>query len=253
MKKTPRIVTLAILLAFVLAGISCNRSKEVPKLTPEQSRIAEDLKKSVEESKKAMVAKVNGADISMYDLINEMNAIAPHYIKSDQKRDPETDEKIKKDALDRLIYRELAVQEAVRQGMKVRPEPVENELKKLKANLKSEDAYKQYLAKSGLTEEGIKKKIERGFLVEMITEKEIFDKIKVDPELVKKTYAKEKASYKGASGKQMSFEEARPLIEEELMTTAVHKREDQWVEELKKTARIEITLAQSAKGIHSTK
>jgi hypothetical protein len=49
----------------------------------------------------------------------------------------------------------------------------------------------------------------------------------------------------------LSLEEGRPLIEQELMTPAVNKREDEWVAELKKAAKIEITLGQSAKEIRS--
>jgi len=39
----------------------------------------------------------------------------------------------------------------------------------------------------------------------------------------------------------MTFEEARPLIEKDLMTSAVQKREDEWVAEMRKGARIDIT------------
>lgn len=252
-----RIITLTMLFAFAIPGASCNREKAsnkgIPELSPEQAKIVEAHKKSIEAWKRTMVAKVNGAPITMYDLIKEMNQIAPQYIKSAQKRDRQVDEKVKKDALDRLIYRELAVQEAVRQGLKVGPEYIRDALAKGRAGLKSEDAYRENLRRSGLTEEELKNQIERNLLVEMITEKEIFDKVaKIDPEQVKKSYAKGRASYKGPSG-QMSFEEARPLIEEKLMTLAVNRREDQWVDQLKKSAKIEVTLGQSAKEIHSIK
>lgn len=244
------IIGLVLVLTLTLAGFSCSSRKAEkegkPAMPPEQGKIMEKYKKSIEAAKKITVAKVNGVDISMHDLIKEMNVIGPQYIKPGQKRDSQVDEKVKKDALDRLIYRELAVQEAVRKGMKVPPENISDEFKKINANLR------ENLIKSGLTEEEIKKQIERNLLIEMITEAEIFGKVTIDPEQVKKTYEKKKASYKGPSG-QMSLEEARPLIEKELMTLAVNKREDEWVNELKKTAKIEITLGQSAKEIHSIK
>jgi len=106
--------------------------------------------------------------------------------------------------------------------------------------------------KSGITEEELKKQLEKNILIEMITEKEIFNKVNIDPGEVKKTYAREKKSFKGPSG-QMSFEEARPAIEEKLMPAAVKKREDEWVEELKKAARIEIISDQSANAARGTK
>ncbi len=182
-----------------------------------------------------------------------MNEIVSQYIKPGQKKDPGIDEKVRKEALDRLIYRELAVQEAKRQGIQPPSGAVDEQLKKFKAALKTEDAYRQKLKDSGLSEDDLRKQIARNILVEMINEKEIFDKVKVDPMLVKKTYAKEKASYKGPSGAQMSFDEARPIIEEKLMKPLVQKREDEWVEGLEKTAKIEITLDKSAKDIHRLK
>ncbi len=253
-RRALRVTGIAVLFTLALTGISCSRDKGAPKgnanLTPEQSRKVEAYKKSIQESKKIMVAKVNGVDILMSDLVKEMNDVAPEYIKPGQKRDAQTDQKVRKEAMDRLIYRELAVQEAVRQGMKVTSQEVADGLKRIKANLKSEEAYKANLAASGLTEEDLKKQIERGLLVEMITEKEIFGRVKIDPELVKKTYEKKKASYRKPSGQPMSFEEARPLIERELMSPAVARREDEWVSQLKKAARIEIALDKSAGGIH---
>jgi len=241
-----------VLSAIVFSGISCSKEKSAEKtaLSPERAKMFEEHKKGISESKKTIVAKVNGVDISMFELISEMNAVAPKYIKPGQKKTPEIDAQVRKEALDRLIYRELAVQEAVRQGLMVSQEKIDQEIKKIRADLKSEEAYQKNLAARGMTEAELKKWFERAFLVEMITEKEVFDKVKIDPNLIKKTYEREKASYKGPSG-QMSFEEAKPAIEEKLMTPRIQKREDEWVDKMKKNARIEITLGKAAKAIQS--
>ncbi len=256
MKRLARI-TFAIRLA-TLACFSCNRNKEAAKppsaqLPPGHEKAVEAYNKSVEESKKITVAKVNGAIITMNDLVGEMNAVAPQYLKEGQKRDAEFDKKVQKVALDRLINRELAIQEATKQGLQVPPQVVEEQWKKGKDALKTEQAYRDALARMGITEDQLKQKIRRDLLVEAITEKEIFAKVKVDPALVRKTYEKDKASYKGPNGKQLSFEEARPMIEDKLMTPLVRKREDAWVAGLKKAAKIEITMGESAKEIHSVK
>jgi len=244
-----------LMVMISIISISCSKDsagkKEATSLPSGHEKMVEQYVKGIEESKRTVIAKVNGVAISMADLVREMNSVAPAYIKPGQKKDPQTDEKVRKEALDRLIYRELAVQEAVRQGMKVPPEMIAGELKKIKDGLKTENAYKEKLSSTGMTEEDLKKQLERNLLVEMITEKEIFDKVKVDEEQVKKIYAKKKASYKTPSGKQMSFEEAHDQIGQELMKEAVAKREDEWVETLRRPAKIETMLAESAKGIHS--
>ena len=100
MYKISSIITLTLLFVFALAGISCNRdkvsSKGTANLTPEQSKKLEAYRKSMEESKKVVVAKVNGVDILMSELIKEMNEIAPKYIAPGQTRDAQLDEKIRK-------------------------------------------------------------------------------------------------------------------------------------------------------------
>lgn len=252
MKTFARTIFIVAIIAAGLTACSKDKVTEVKsgKLTPEQAKAAEARIKAIEAAKKTIVAKVNGVDISMNELINEMNTVAPEYLKPGQKGDPKVDAEVRKEALNRLIYRELAVQEAARQKMTVPPEAITDELKKIKEDLKSEAAYQEKLARTGTTEEALKRQLERNILIDMITEKEIFEKVKIDPKLIEKTYAKEKGLYKGPSG-QMSFEEARPLIEKKLMEPAVAKREDEWVNGMKKAAKIEITLDQSAKDIRS--
>ena len=244
-----RILRFIIVISLGFALVSCTRDKSAEKEPPnrasESPKVVEEQQKRIEEAKRTVVAKVNGIPISMHEFIEEMNAIAPQYIKPGQKRNPKTDEKIRKEALDRLIWRELAVQEAKKVGMKAPEGAVAEELKRIKEDMKSEEAFRQNLSKSGITEEDLKRRVERTLLVEMITEKEIFGKLTVDLDEAKKVYEKKKGAFKGPSG-PMTFEEARPLIENELRTAAVHKREDEWVGALKKAARIEIAPAGNA-------
>ena len=230
-----------ISLGFSMASCTGEKAptKEPSNRSAEPPRKVEEPPKSIEEPNKTNAAKVNDVAIPMNDLLQEMNAIAPQHIKPGQKRDPKTDEKIRNEALDRLIYRELAVQEAKKQGMKAPAGAVAEEMKRIKAEMKTEDAFRQKLMKSGITEEELKGRIGRNLLVGMIAEKEIFGKATVDLGEARKIYEKKGKSYRGPSG-PMTFEEARPLIEMELKTAAVQKREDEWVAALKKAARIEI-------------
>ena len=161
----------------------------------------------MEESKKVVVARVNGAEITMYDLLNRMNRIAPLYMQPGQPRDPGTDARVKQEALNVLIFRELAVQEAVRQEMKVEPEALDRSVKTLKDRLGSEDAYRTYLSREGLTEESLRKAIERDQLYDRIADKEILRKVQ-------------------ATGS----DDLR----------AIEARRREWEAEMKKTAKIEI-------------
>jgi hypothetical protein len=216
------------ILAISLNSCGGDKPTEAEKTRPssEPSGRTETQRRGIEESKSTIVAKVNGAPVSGLDLVNEMNQVAPQYIKPGQARGPGLDKKIRQEALDRLIYRELAVQEAKRAGLKAPPEAVSEELGRIRKEWKTEESFRQFLAKSGITEEEIKIQVERNILVEMITEKEIFGKVTMD----------------AASG--------QTEMDKDRMAAAVRKREDAWISGLKKRARIEIT-AEPGIGVSS--
>ena len=165
---------------IVLTGLSCahtNGDKQDRAIKPaDHEKMLSEFQKGVEESKKYVVAKVNGVDITMNDLIGKMNQIAPKYIARGHERTPEIDQMVKQEALDIIIFRELAVQEAVRQGMKVTPAQVDETLQKIKANMGSEDQFNKFLDMTGETEESLRKGIERNQLFNMIVAEEIYHK-----------------------------------------------------------------------------
>ena len=192
-----------LLVALSLAGISCSKEKAPaqPVLPPEHGKVIEEFRKGVEESKKVVIAKVNGADITMNDLINEMNQLAARYIKYGQQRSLEFDKKVKQAALDMLVFRELAVQEAVKQGMKVEPAAIDAVRKEIKANLGSEDNFRKYLENNGVTEASWSSQIEKDKLFQMITAREISQKVKKpDEKLVRNAFNKERDTYTSPEG-----------------------------------------------------
>lgn len=218
--------------------------KEELKLTPEQAKKSEKIKKGIKESQNIVIATVNGADLTMYDLVREMNAIAPKYIRKGQTGTPEITTKVKKEALNNLIFKELAVQAAINEGMKVKPEAVEDVINKVRAQAGSEQAYKKYLEERNLSEDALKKTIERSHILEMITAREIFDKIKVDDKTLRNTYEKEKALFmtKDNPPRQMSFEEAKGFIESKIKAERGAKRIEEWNNELRESAKIKVML-----------
>ena len=151
-------------------------------------------------------ASASNTDITMHELILEMNQIGPLFIKDPGQRTPEVDKKVRETAIDILVFRELAVQEAVRQGIKAKPSAVEEARKQLKQDLGSEDNYRNYLQKMALTEESLGRMLKRDILFNKITAKEIFQKAKANDKI------------------------------------AIEKRKKQWETGLKKKAKIAILL-----------
>ncbi len=161
----------------------------------EEAKKAEEARKAAEEAKKIIVAKVNGEEITMFMLTRAMNRVAPKYVKQGEDTTPETTAKIRSEALDRLIFEELAVQEAIKEGINPTSEEIDRVVKQVMKNLGSEEAYKEYLDKNNLTEDALKKLIERSQRLELITAKEVYGKIKVDEKLLQDEYEKEKERY----------------------------------------------------------
>jgi len=240
-------------LAMVFTCSSCTKKedasksvtqKEELKLTPEQANQKEKIKKGIKESKHIVIATVNGTELTMFDLLREMNAVAPKIIPHGQTGTPELTAKVKKEALNNLIFKELAVQEAIQEGMRVKPEAVEDVINKIKAQAGSEEAYKKYLEERNVNEDALKRTVERSRLLEMITAKEIFDKIKVDDKVLRNTYEKDKASFmtRDNPSRQMSFEEAKGFIENKIKSERGQKRIAEWNNILRGKAKIEVML-----------
>ena len=207
MRKTFSALTVAVIMAVsVLTGqlyagensakISAEeRKSEGAEVKAEEAKKTEADKKAAEEAKKTIVARVNGAEINMFMLVRAMNMVASKYIKEGEEASHEITLKIKKEALDKLIFEELAVQEAMRQGINPAPEAIDKVVAQIRENVGSEEAYREYLDKLYLTEDTLKKMIERSQRYELITAREIYGKVKVDEKLLQSEYEKEKGRF----------------------------------------------------------
>lgn len=200
MRRTTRACVAGLLLAAAcFGGFGCSRDrtdKKQPTATTaaEEKRLAQ-YREGVEPSKKIVIARVNGVDITMNSLINRMNQTAAKAIVSVQQRTPELDQQVKKEALNDLIFRELAAQEAGRQGLKAAPATVEEAVAAMKKELGSEEAFRKNLALYGDDEVALRKVIERNLLVSMVLDKEIFQKLKIDEKQLWEIYEKKKETY----------------------------------------------------------
>ena len=206
-----------ILLTIMFAGFSCahrNAGKQETATTPaEDEKRRAEYQKELQDAKKIVVARVNGVAISLYDLMNKMNQLASAYIPESHQRTPEIDQAVKQEALDILIFRELAVQEAVRQGLKIPPAALDKFIQDVREGMGSEDAYNNYLKNTDSTEESLKKEFERNQLFDMIASKEIY----------------------------LQAENDEP--------PSIEKRKQEWESELKKNATIEILLGEVEKKL----
>src|SRR3989304_3383428 len=137
------------------------------------------------ESPERVIAIVNGVAITVKMLNQAMEERIPatgHRTLSEKRL-----AEIKKQELDKLIIRELLLQEALRLGMRADPKEIESELKKIKGRFVSEDEFRRALHRQGLTPSDLRKGLERHLLVQKLI-KEARSKVTVSPEDLKRSY-----------------------------------------------------------------
>ena len=100
-------------------------------------------------------ARVNGSEISNERLERHFDEYVANKGRNITKMiNPSVYKKLKREALDELIDREVLWQEAQRRGAKVGDEEVDAALKQFRATFKSEDAYRRKLERAGFDEKG---------------------------------------------------------------------------------------------------
>lgn len=183
-----RLFGAALLSAVVAtAGHGCSAKKSPSQETPEQAARA-----AREETKKIVVARVNGSEITMDALVQTMNRLAA---KGSEAPSPEQTAEIKKAALDRLVLQELAVQRARSLGIAADPKNVDAAIMNLRMNLGGVKEYNEFLEKEGVTEKELRAQVERSLTVELIFAREVLDKIEVPEKPVREEYLREKHRY----------------------------------------------------------
>lgn len=149
---------------------------------------AAEMKAAAATARKEIVAKVEGADISMYELVRMMNRVHSAFYADVKVLTPEINKEIQERALDRLIFEELAIQEALRQKIKIDPEKIDKIITETKKLYPTKEEYQKYLDDIGLTEAQLRSRAERTQLLEAITGKELYQKVTIDPKDVERLY-----------------------------------------------------------------
>jgi parvulin-like peptidyl-prolyl isomerase len=163
-------------------------SKEQPKIEAQQ-----DLDKADQQAaKKVVVARVNGAEIMMLDLLKTMNRISARKAAAATPADVED---VKKEAIDRLIFQELAWQKAQAEGLRTKKENIDTAIANLKENIGGDEKYRQLLDQEQATESDLRSQVEKSLTLEAIFTKEVYEKVVVPEEELKKAYEREKGKY----------------------------------------------------------
>jgi parvulin-like peptidyl-prolyl isomerase len=180
--RTTRMPVLLFAAALAVAGCAKHPTVAAP-----ASPAA--LEEAVPGDRKIIVAKVNGADINKYALINMMDRLIAINIKSSIS---EPREAVRKKALDQLIFQELAYQEAMRLGLHVEELNVDKAMEKFITSMGHEEGYNDFLTRQQLTPVEVRASIERSLLLQLIASREVLEKVSVTDDDVLKEYEQQK-------------------------------------------------------------
>lgn len=177
--------------AFAFPG---SKPKKEGQANTQQSQMPANIRHGMEKAKTILAARVNGTDITMHSVLKMMNRIALQ--KGRTASQSGTPEELKQEAINRLIFQELAFQKALADGIKIEKESIETSLSNLKQRLISEERYLKFLEHEMLTENELISEIEKGLLLEKIYSKEVIEKAEISEDEIRKAYEKDKKDYK---------------------------------------------------------
>jgi parvulin-like peptidyl-prolyl isomerase len=137
-----------------------------------------------------VAARVNGIEIPMKSVTLMMNQMSARMGRGHSA--PKVSEELRKRALDMLILQELAWQKVDRREERER---IDEKISSLKARSGGEEEYGKLLEKEGLSESEAAMLVEKGMVFDRMIQKEVFGKVKVSEDALRKEYDKEKERF----------------------------------------------------------
>jgi len=134
----------------------------------------------------AIVADVNGTKITKEELVRGAQAAQSKMARVGQRVALTPD--FYKQVLDELIADRLLQQEAKAAGFSASGPEIEARLAMIKAQLPSEDAYKQVLQANGVSDQRFKESLGKGILVEKYVREKLVPSVKISDDEVRKYY-----------------------------------------------------------------
>jgi len=150
---------------------------------------------SVADDSPVVPVKVNGAPITLAEVEEEVGRIIPQTL-FHRNVSPEKMEGLRKEAIERLIDKELVFQEAKALGMKAEKKDVKDKIEDIKKRFPSKKEFNDALKKSKLSIRGLEAEIEKDLIIGKIFQKEVEDKTKAGDEEIKTHYDNNIQRYK---------------------------------------------------------
>lgn len=187
-------VVFAVLIAavtLVCQTFAADKPKNAAETTNEAAAIAAPVPTAGE-----VVARVNGTEIKRTELNAAMQALAAQMMQRGRPVPPSQNSEMEHGVLERLIGRELLLQEGNKHIPADIDKKVQQEVDQLKVQLGGEEGFKKMLAESGMTSEEYTRRIRDTIIVHETVQAAIDKEIKLPADEVKTFYDKNPDQFK---------------------------------------------------------
>lgn len=151
---------------------------------------------AAEEAAPANAAIVNGKAITYEDFENQLAMFKQQVLRGQTGQLPEAlNQRLKEQVIQRMITDELLFQQAVKKGIKIETETIDNEIKRIKGQFQDEQQYREQLKRVGLTEKSIRAQLRQNMTVRQLVKDEIVPQVNVTPEDAKKYFETNKEKF----------------------------------------------------------
>lgn len=143
-----------------------------------------------------IVAVVNGIQLKEADLNQEFRKLLPENRNFHGNLSAEKTEKLRAEALQKLIDAELQYQDALARGIKLGEDEYKAQIQKISSNFPDKEQFEAAVAASGFDQKSFARFVERSLLSERLRIAEVDDKALVSDAMVKNYYEQNASRYK---------------------------------------------------------
>jgi parvulin-like peptidyl-prolyl isomerase len=141
------------------------------------------------------IVSVNGVDLYLNELNQEVQLIAPMEASFHGGMSAEKIHEIQQKALNALVDKELQYQDGLRNGVKLDADTLDAEVRLVEARFPSEADFRKALKASGFTEKALARYLERNEVSDLMRKREVDEKAVIADEAVLRQYTENRQKY----------------------------------------------------------
>lgn len=142
-----------------------------------------------------VIAEINGAPIKKDLLVRTLKSLEKTYTMTGQTLTQEKLDQIKGAVVENIINSEALIHQAGIEGISTDTQKAQESYDQFKKQFPTEEAFRELLKAQEMTEDAVKREFERSSRIRALLEKNIFSKITVTPEDIRKHYDQNKAEF----------------------------------------------------------